>query len=70
MVDKARRTSRTATGHAKQLLHASFHRDPRTMIEDTLRAQAECMASWEMAEANRAWDERREAVFFPPPGGP
>ena len=70
VVDKALRTSRTATGHAKRLLHASFHRDPRTMIEDMLRAQGECMASWEMAEANRAWDERRDAVFYPPPGGP
>jgi hypothetical protein len=32
-----------------------------------LRAQADCMGSWEIAEANRAWDERREAVFYPPP---
>jgi enoyl-CoA hydratase len=67
---KALRTSRTATGHAKRLLHESFHRDPRAMIEDILRAQAECMGSWEMAEANRAWNERREAVFYPPPARP
>jgi len=32
-----------------------------------LRAQAECMDSWEIREANRAWDERREARFYPPP---
>ena len=25
------------------------------------------MASWEIAEANRAWDEQREARFYPPP---
>lgn len=67
IVRKAFATSRTATGHAKRLLHQSFHRDPRSMIEDMLRAQADCMGSWEMAEANRAWDERRQAVFYPPP---
>ena len=64
---KAQRVSRTATGHAKRLLHASFHTDPRAMIEDVMRAQAACMASWEVEEANRAWDEKREARFFPPP---
>jgi len=64
---KAQRASRTATGHAKRLLHASFHTDPRAMIEDVMRAQAACMASWEIEEANRAWDEKREARFFPPP---
>jgi len=69
IVEKAFHSSRTATGHAKRLLHASFHRDPRELIEDVVRAQNECMASWEMDEANRAWDERREARFFPPPSG-
>ena len=49
----------------------SFHQDPRTMIEEMMRAQRECMTSWEMEEANRAWDERREPRFYPPPpGGP
>jgi enoyl-CoA hydratase/carnithine racemase len=67
VVEKAFHASRTATGHAKRLLNASFHRDPREMIEDVIRAQNECMASWEMEEANRAWDERREARFYPPP---
>lgn len=67
IVDKALDASRTATGHAKRLLHASFHTDPRAMIEEVLRAQADCMASWEIEEANRAWDERREARFYPPP---
>lgn len=66
---KALHASRTATAHAKRLLHASFHTDPRDMIEDLLRAQADCMASWELAEANRAWEEKREARFYPPPGG-
>jgi enoyl-CoA hydratase/carnithine racemase len=70
IVEKAFHSSRTATGHAKRLLHASFHRDPRELIEDVVRAQNECMASWEMAEANRAWDERRDARFYPPPSGP
>jgi hypothetical protein len=61
--------SLTATAHAKRLLHESFHRDPRTMIEATLDAQAECMRSWEMAAANRAWADRRDVRFFPPPSG-
>lgn len=67
IVEKAFHSSRTATGHAKRLLHASFHRDPRELIEDVVRAQNECMASWEMDEANRAWGERRDARFYPPP---
>ena len=69
IVAKAFSASRTATGHAKRLLHASFHEDPRAFIEDVLRAQAECMDSWEIREANRAWDEKREARFYPPPEG-
>lgn len=67
IVEKAFHSSRTATGHAKRLLHESFHRDPRAMIEEVVRAQNECMASWEMERANRAWDERREPRFYPPP---
>jgi enoyl-CoA hydratase/carnithine racemase len=70
VVEKAFHSSRTATGHAKRLLQASFHRDPREMIEDVVRAQNECMASWEMEQANRAWDERREPRFYPPPPSP
>lgn len=67
IVEKAFHSSRTATGHAKRLLHASFHRDPREMIEELMRVQGECMASWEIELANRAWDERREPRFYPPP---
>jgi enoyl-CoA hydratase/carnithine racemase len=67
IVEKAFHSSRTANGHAKRLLHASFHRDPREMIEEIVRTQNECMRSWEMDVANRAWDERREARFHPPP---
>ena len=70
VVDKAMHTSRTATGHAKRLLHASFHTDPRAMIESVMRAQAECMASWEIEVANRGWNERREVRYFPPPPPP
>jgi hypothetical protein len=32
-----------------------------------MRAQTECMTSWEMEQANRAWDERREPRFYPKP---
>ena len=69
IAEHAFHASLTATAHAKRLLHESFHRDPRTMIEATLDAQAECMRSWEMAVANRAWAERRHVRFFPPPDG-
>jgi enoyl-CoA hydratase/carnithine racemase len=68
IAEKAFHASRTATGHAKRLLHASFHTDPRAMVEALVRAQEDCMASWEIAEANRAWDEKREARFYPPAG--
>jgi enoyl-CoA hydratase/carnithine racemase len=61
--------SPTANAHAKRLLHESFHRDPRGMIEDVVAAQRDCMASWEIDEANRAWEARREATFHPLPPG-
>jgi enoyl-CoA hydratase/carnithine racemase len=67
IAEKAFHASRTATGHAKRLLHDSFHRDPREMVEDLMRVQQECMTSWELGEANRAWEEGREARFYPPP---
>jgi enoyl-CoA hydratase/carnithine racemase len=67
IVAKGRSASPTATAHTKRLLHESFHRDPRTLLEDVLEAQDECMTSWEMDEANRAWHEKREARFYPPP---
>src|SRR5206468_56725 len=60
----------TATAHTKRLLDSSFHRDPRASLEEVLRAQDECAASWEMDEANRAWREKREARFDRPSIGP
>ncbi len=66
IVAKARAASPTAVGHTKRLLHESFHRDPRALIEELVRAQRACMTSWEIDEANRAWQERRAAVFYPP----
>jgi enoyl-CoA hydratase/carnithine racemase len=66
IVGKVRRASPRANAHAKRLLQQSFHEDPRALIETVLRAQQDCMASWETAEANRAWQEKREAVFHPP----
>lgn len=68
IVEKAFHASRTATGHAKRLLHASFHADPRDLIEEVMRAQQDCMASWEIDAANRAWDASKLDVrFYPPP---
>jgi len=70
IVEKAFHASRTATGHAKRLLHASFHADPRDMIEEVVRAQQDCMGSWEIVAANRAWDaSKQDARFYPPPPG-
>jgi len=70
IVEKAFHSSRTATGHAKHLLQASFHTDPRDMIEEIVRAQAACRTSWEIEAANRAWDTAKKDVrFYPPPSG-
>jgi len=68
IVERTLQSSRTANGHAKRLLHESFHTDPRAMLEEVLRAQADCMASPEMEEANRAWVEKRPARYFRPRG--
>lgn len=67
---KARAAAPTAAAHTKRLLHESFHADPRALIEDLVRAQHACLASWEIDEANRAWQDKREAVFYPPPPRP
>jgi enoyl-CoA hydratase/carnithine racemase len=67
IVEQSCHASRTATAHAKRLLHRSFHEDPRALIEEVLDAQADCMRSWEMAAANRAWEARRDVRFYPPP---
>jgi enoyl-CoA hydratase/carnithine racemase len=65
VVAKVRGAAPTATAHTKRLLHESFHRDPRAMIEEVVRAQNGCMATWETAEANLAWREKREAEYRP-----
>lgn len=67
VIEKARQAAPTATAHAKRLLDASFHEDPRAMIDELIRAQAACLGSWELEEANRAWSEKREAHFDRPP---
>jgi len=69
ITEKAFHASRTATGHAKRLLHASFHTDPRAMIEEVMRAQDDCMKSWEVEAANRAWDAAKQDVRFYPRKG-
>jgi enoyl-CoA hydratase/carnithine racemase len=66
VIDKCLAAAPTAARHTKRFLLASLHADPRALIEDVVAAQMECMRSWELGEANRAWDERREARFFPP----
>src|SRR2546428_702012 len=68
VIAKARGAAPIAIAHTKRLLHESFHHDPRALFEEVLNAQTECVTSWEMDEANRAWHEQREARFYPPPG--
>ncbi|MFQ5896682.1 MAG: enoyl-CoA hydratase/isomerase family protein [Candidatus Methylomirabilia bacterium] len=63
IADKAMQAAPTATRHTKRLLFRSLHVDPRAVIEEIIQAQNECLASWELATANRAWDERREAHY-------
>jgi enoyl-CoA hydratase/carnithine racemase len=65
LLERLRHQAPTANAHIKRLLHESFHRDPRASVEDVMAAQLDCMASWETAEANRAWRENREAIFQP-----
>jgi enoyl-CoA hydratase/carnithine racemase len=65
LVARVRQQAPTANAHIKRLLHDSFHRDPRAAVEDVMAAELECLASWETAEANRAWLDKREAVFHP-----
>ena len=65
VIGKVRSAAPTATAHTKRLLHESFHRDPRAMIEAVVGSQNACMATWETAEANRAWREKREAEYHP-----
>lgn len=67
LLERLRHQAPTANGHIKRLLHQSFHADPRSLVEDVLGAQDDCMRSWETTEANRAWTERREPVFHPKP---
>jgi enoyl-CoA hydratase/carnithine racemase len=69
VLDRCRAAAPTATAHTKQLLNDSFHHDPRDLIEEMLRRQDACMRSWELDEANAAWQEKREARFVPPPAG-
>lgn len=67
VIEKCLEAAPTAARHTKRLLLASFNADPRASIDDVVAAQMECMRSWELAEANRSWDEGRDARFFPPP---
>ncbi len=67
IIEKALRAAPTATEHTKRLLHQSFHVDPRALIEELILAQNECLASWEVARANRAWQDRQEVRYYPPP---
>ena len=71
IVESALYASRTAVAESKRLLQESFHRDPRTLVEELVDAQMVCHASWELALANAAWSRREADVrFFPRPTTP
>jgi enoyl-CoA hydratase/carnithine racemase len=66
ILESAFHASRTAVAESKRLLQQSFHRDPRSMIDDLVAAQMTCHASWELAQANDAWSRRETDIrFFP-----
>lgn len=65
IVERAAYASRTAIAATKRMLQASFHRDPRTMVDDLLAAQRDCHASWELKLANEAWSRKEDVRFFP-----
>jgi enoyl-CoA hydratase/carnithine racemase len=68
IVDKAFHASRTAVGLSKLLLLQSFHRDPRTIVDDLIAAEMACHESWELQLANQAWARKEADVrFFPRP---
>ena len=67
VLEQLRHQAPTANAHIKRLLQRSFHEDPRALIEEVLAAQRACMQSWELGEANRAWRDKRDAVYHPRP---
>ncbi|HEY1296223.1 MAG TPA: enoyl-CoA hydratase/isomerase family protein [Chloroflexota bacterium] len=67
IIDSGFYASRTAVAESKRLLQASFHRDPRTMVDELVAAEMVCHASPELRLANQAWSRReRDVRFFPP----
>lgn len=65
IIDTSFHASRTAIAESKRLLLQSFHRDPRTMIDDLIAAEMACHRSPEMRLANQAWARREEVRFYP-----
>lgn len=66
-VDKAFHASRTAIAESKRLLHQSFHREPREMVDALIAAEMVCYDSWELKLANTAWSRKEEVRFYPRP---
>src|SRR5262249_674650 len=64
IIGKVRGCSPTATAETKRLLNGSFQNDPRMLGDELIRAQNACLRSWEIAEANQAWSEKREPRFY------
>jgi len=69
VLEQAAHASRTAVALSKQLLLESFHRDPRTMVDELVAAEMACYDSWELQAANEAWSRKDVDTvrFFPRP---
>ena len=64
IIEKVRGCSPTATAETKLMLNESFQNDPRMLADELIRAQNACLQSWELEEANQAWNQRREPRFY------
>jgi enoyl-CoA hydratase/carnithine racemase len=66
IVESSLYASRTAVAESKRLLQQSFHRDPRTMVDELVDSEMTCHNSWEFKVANEAWSRREKDVRFYP----
>jgi enoyl-CoA hydratase/carnithine racemase len=70
ILDSSFYASRTAVAESKRLLQQSFHRDPRSMVEELVAAEMNCHDSWELQVANQAWSQRESEVRYFPRAAP
>jgi len=64
LLEKLDECSPIATAETKRLLNLSFENNPRLLGDELIRAQNVCLDSWQIAEANDAWKEKRKPRFY------